>query len=390
MKKLILYFIILLLAVWVGVFVSKYPGYLYIHIANTRIETTFWMAVLVVLVVFLALHTLLKLVQGLLNLPERLHTMGQRRAVLQGFELTTRGLSELIIHDYRQAESHFLKAAGKSVDPFQAYLGAAQAAQAQKDYTQRNVYLNRAAEHANAKQNLPLAILAARWQQQSGEYPEALRTLDQIAPDYPTHPAVLTAYQRIYQDQSNWAELLRLLPKLHKAKVLPPSAWQALAKQVYVGLFTQTNHEYPMPELWKNMPDVLHQDPELLALYAHYLIQQGDYDQAEKRLKQGLDQELNPLLLAQYADVVSSQPSKQLSQAESWLKQGVSDPDLLICLGKLCIRHRLWGKARSYLEKSIQYQPAPLAYQLLGTVLEQLGEKTAALQCYRSGLQLLT
>jgi len=59
-----------------------------------------------------------------------------------------------------------------------------------------------------------------------------------------------------------------------------------------------------------------------------------------------------------------------------------------LVLGRLCLRSRLWGKARSYLETSIGVQPSPEAYQELGLLLEQMGELEQAMVHYRAGLEL--
>jgi HemY protein len=45
---------------------------------------------------------------------------------------------------------------------------------------------------------------------------------------------------------------------------------------------------------------------------------------------------------------------KQLQAAEGWLKNHPDDPGLLLTLGRLCLQSSLWGKARDYLEASLQ------------------------------------
>jgi uncharacterized protein HemY len=48
----------------------------------------------------------------------------------------------------------------------------------------------------------------------------------------------------------------------------------------------------------------------------------------------------------------------------------------------------LYGKARSYLEANIGIRRAPETYQLLGSLLDQLGEKDRAAQVLHQGLAL--
>jgi hypothetical protein len=54
------------------------------------------------------------------------------------------------------------------------------------------------------------------------------------------------------------------------------------------------------------------------------------------------------------------------------------------------MRNALWGRARSYLEASINLQASPESYRLLADLLEQMGEPAAAALCYREGLVLAT
>ena len=60
----------------------------------------------------------------------------------------------------------------------------------------------------------------------------------------------------------------------------------------------------------------------------------------------------------------------------------------MLTLGKISSRNQLWGKARSYLESSIEQRATAEAYRLLGALLERLGEADEASDCYRRGLDL--
>jgi HemY protein len=86
--------------------------------------------------------------------------------------------------------------------------------------------------------------------------------------------------------------------------------------------------------------------------------------------------------------VESSSSAKQLTSAESWLKKHSTNPVLLFTLGRLCLRNKLWGKARSYLEASISIDPSAYAYRELGALLETMGEPDKALTCFKAGLEL--
>ncbi len=93
-------------------------------------------------------------------------------------------------------------------------------------------------------------------------------------------------------------------------------------------------------------------------------------------------------LVELYGRVEAEDSAHQLNVAELWLDSRPQNPILLLTLGRLCLRHKLWGKARSYLEASIGASPSTPAYRELGVLLESMGEQSKALDCFKSGLKL--
>jgi uncharacterized protein HemY len=252
MRKLVIFFIILLLAVALGLFIHNNPGYVLISVGNTHVQTTFWFAVIATLVIIYIWRQLSRLWHGTLNIPERYHRFVTKR---------------------RQLKKQRLEA----------------------DEAQRQSYLDKLAQ------------------------------LDQTN---------LEAY------------------------------WQALPKKYQ-------------------------KQPPFIAAYARSLIQQGQHAAAEKLLVSALKQHWDAALLMQYARVVSADPAKQLARAEKWLTSHKNDANLLSCLGHICLQNQLWGKAKQYLEASIQLQPTPLAYQGLAQVVEKTEGELAALDCYKDCLRVL-
>ena len=59
---------------------------------------------------------------------------------------------------------------------------------------------------------------------------------------------------------------------------------------------------------------------------------------------------------------------------------------LLLALGRMCARQRLWGKAQSYLEASLGLAQSQAAHLELARLLEQLGQTDAANQHYRAAV----
>ena len=124
--------------------------------------------------------------------------------------------------------------------------------------------------------------------------------------------------------------------------------------------------------------------------YARHLVSLNEEDLAIKAidtcLTQHKDEEWQEELLVMFGNINVDEPSRQLTVAEKWLKYKSNNPALLLMLGRLSLKARLWGKARSYLESSLAAQPSADTYQELGHLLEQMGEQDQAREYYRLGL----
>ena len=81
---------------------------------------------------------------------------------------------------------------------------------------------------------------------------------------------------------------------------------------------------------------------------------------------------------------------KQLIFAESLLKIHPHSAALLLSLGILSKNQNLWGKAKTYLEQSIELEKTKEAYLELGKLQEQLSQPNEACEAYYQGLLLAT
>ena len=112
------------------------------------------------------------------------------------------------------------------------------------------------------------------------------------------------------------------------------------------------------------------------------------HDVAEKLLRDFLDDEWNDALAALYGELELPDPLEPLAVAEKWLRARREDPVLLVSCARLSMRAELYGKARSYLETSLMIRRDPVTYQLLGTLLDELGEKEHAARVLHDGLAM--
>jgi HemY protein len=87
-----------------------------------------------------------------------------------------------------------------------------------------------------------------------------------------------------------------------------------------------------------------------------------------------------------YGELETDEPLKTLDRAEGWLPEHDEDAALLFTCSQLATRAELYGKARSFLETSIAIRPRLEAYQLLASLLDQLGERERSVKALNDAL----
>ena len=143
-----------------------------------------------------------------------------------------------------------------------------------------------------------------------------------------------------------------------------------------------------MQDQWKKLPAELKKDQEFSRSYVALLVQCGAVDSAEKIILRSLKKQWDTQLVRQYGLMESANTGKQLTQAERWLAAHDGDAELLLCLGRLCARDNLWGKARDYFEASYRLQHSTEICAELGRLLYGMGEEKVSAAYFREGLLL--
>ena len=93
-------------------------------------------------------------------------------------------------------------------------------------------------------------------------------------------------------------------------------------------------------------------------------------------------------LLAIYGRLTGGDQTGRIARADAWLRRHPEDANLLLALGRMCFRQRLWGKAQSYLEASIAVRPSVAAHLELAEMLEQHGRHDQASPHFKTCLKL--
>ena len=174
---------------------------------------------------------------------------------------------------------------------------------------------------------------------------------------------------------------------------LSAASTEAEQLSLHAGLLRQAGtgqDREALENAWRKTPQKLKKKSSLIGAYVSERLRFGDTGDCETVLRRALKRQWDPELVRLFGRVEGRNLKRQLSFAKGCLGRHPEDPHLLLTLGRLCKKNQLWGKARSYLEQSLQIVPDPVACRELATLLEQQGEHEAAGARYRQGLNLVT
>ncbi|HEB92988.1 MAG TPA: tetratricopeptide repeat protein [Gammaproteobacteria bacterium] len=386
-KLLLICMLALIGAVLLALLIKDNPGYVLIGVGPWSVETSLALLVFFLLLVFAALYLTIRFVVRLLAVPRSVGGWRKQRREQNAQKALSYGLIELAEGQWRQAERQVLKYAGQSEVPILNYLVAARAAQEQGAEDRRDHYLQLA--HQNpAQADIAVGLTQVDLLLSQNQKEQALASLQRLYQLEPAHPQVLKPLGRLYRELGEWNNLIELLPKLRKRKIFDKQTLDAMAREAYTALLRDSAEVAGLMQIWSTVPKALREDETLLLTYLQRLRDFGRDAEGEPLLRNALKRHRNDGLLRMYGLIKGADPVRQLVQAELFLMGHEQDRTALLTAGRLCLRTGLWGKARSYLEASINAQPNAEALIELGTLLDKMGDRETALSCYREALRL--
>lgn len=387
MIRLIFFLSILLLASFVGITLSKDPGYVLITFHKWSIETTLTVAILGIIIILYALHLLLKLLAKVITFPHALKNWIEKRRALRAQSKTRKGLIEFSEGYWKKAKNHLTEALPDTDTPLLNYLTAARAAQELGESQLRDDYL-RQAQQSVPEAKIAIELTQAQLQLANKQFEQALATLKHLRDLNPKHPYVLKLLKYLYQEIADYQALREILPDLKANHVISKEEYQALEKETYLDElkhFIQHNkHENLITTKINTLPQSLKYDIDINLLYTQYLIQNERYEEAELLLRKLLKKHFDKRLVLLYGQI--KQNKAQLKFVETLNKNYPNCPEVLITLAQLSKEANLWGKAKNYLEESLKLQPSKQAYLELGLLYEQLDEPEKAKEAFKNGL----
>ena len=384
MKLGIIVVLALILSAFAAHFLLSDPGYVAINFHGYLVE----MSVPVLVLLAVALVFSVWLIRKLILAPRRIgEAAGRYRAMRSGQKLTL-GMIAVAEGDFARGEKMLARAASTSDSPLFNYLQAARAAHLQGRDDRRDEWLRLAYKETPEAANAVL-LTQAEFQLDRGQHEQALATLRRLDENTKDHGRALILMGRLYYVLEDWRALGDLLPRIKKQGRTKSAAFDLWAIRVGRESLGRAADAEVLEAAWKSVSRAYKSDIALLVTYFEALMRVGSHEKAEKELAAALRSDWQGPLICLFGQVQGADASKQLKRAEGWLKDHGEDPDLLLAAARLCLRNELWGKARSYLESVISLRPSPEAYHEYGSLLNQIGEVSAAADAFADGLGMV-
>lgn len=393
MFKLVMSILLLVIIILAAVLlVQNDPGFVLIKYADFSIETSLAFGIVAVIVAVVLLHIVWKIIRSLWRLPDSMKLQSQNRRFEKSRKLLNQGLIDLAEGRFEQAETNLIKLVDYSESPFLHYLIAARAAQLQGKHDERDNYL-KAAHEARPEAEIAIGVTQAELQLAHQQTEQALATLSHLRMIAPRHDYIAMLLARAYYELEDWQPLVELLPEVRKKKLIKESRLKKMEAGAYEGMLSSiaiSGDAAALEKAWYKIPRAQQTEPRLLLHYFDLINKAGiKIDSAENLLVKSLDSQWDDRLIDVYGRFNAGDANAQLKRAEKWLTDYSQNEILLLALGRICVRARLWGKAQGYLEASIGIRPTPACCLALAELFgKHLKENEKAIKYYQMGLEL--
>jgi HemY protein len=391
--KLAFWLLTLIVAAGVIAFAAKYnSGYVLLVAQEYRIELSLNILLVLLIALFFICYFIVRLIIATLRLPTKVREFRIRKNHEAAHVALLNGIKEFLEGRYTKAEKTANKALKfKESSEFIAINAAiaARSAHELSKYSQRDEFIN-VLENKAPDETALRVITKAEMLLDENHYEEALKilhTLDTVEKNQQN--AILRLELKAQQQANNWEKVLDLVDQLTKRNSLNKALAEELRHRAHLENFKNIAwNKQLLQRYWRNMPSVEKENNTIAYFGAQAHIALGDCVTAHQIIEKSLNKHWNSELISIYANCMKGNVTRQIEYAETWwLKFYPNDFNLLLTLGKLCIKCELWGKAQNYLEASIAVKSSYEAHLMLALLNEKIGKPEIAKDHYTKGLE---
>lgn len=379
------------LAVAIALGARANEGYVLLVFPPYRAEVSLNLFILALLLLFVALYGLFRGLAQTFGMPQRVRQYRARRQQEKAGLVFQDAVRLLFEGRFGQALKKAAEAHAAGTAPGLSALIAARAAQRMRESTKQQGWMTRA-KLDDPRTEAATLMLEAEMMNEARRFDEALVALERLQNKQGRHIAALRLELRARQGAGDWDGVLKLARQLVKRDALPVPVIREIRTKAHLANIARRADDLPqLQAYWYDVPAEERSARVVLAA-VQALTAQGASAEAQKLIESALsadaDEAWQPALAAIYGRLIGGEQVARIARAEAWLRQHPKDAQLLIALGRMCFRQRLWGKAQSYLEASLAVAASQEAHLELARLHDQLERTEEANKHYRASALL--
>lgn len=366
-------------------------GYLLFVVPPWRVEFSLNLFAVALFGLFVAFYAAMRVTLATFGLPKRVRDYRVRRQRDQAGQVFQDAVRLLFEGRFGQAMKRAGEAHGAGTAPGLSALIAARAAQRMREPEKQQYWL----EHARTddpRTEAATLMLDAEMANEERRFSDALDALGRLQGKQGRHIAALRLELRARQGSGDWDGVLKLVRQLAKRDALPPEVVVEIRTQAHLAnIAKRRSDQGQLVAYLRGLPEEERGRRVSLAA-AKALTALNAEGEAQKLIEAALDKPGGDAwqseLAAIYGRLSGGEQTARIAKAEGWLHNHPGDAVLLLALGRMCQRQRLWGKAQSYLEASLSVRATQEAHLALARLLDELDKADEANKHYRASAQL--
>ena len=368
-------------------------GYVIFFVNPARIEMALSLFILLLVLGFGALYFFIRAAAYTLGLPERVRAFRAARASEKARHSLFDALLASLEGRYARAAKSAAAAHAAGEEPGLAALLAARAAHQLEHPQDRDQWLDAATSAAKAARDPALShatlMTRAELLAQQRRDAEALDVLAELNRNGARHIASQRLALKSMTRAGRWDDALRVAHRLEEHKAVHPAVAAKTREAAYAALFASGDAQ-DLRERLRRMPRTDRRSAGVARHVAAGLIAAGLMREAQDVIDAALEHAWDSTLAAQIADCLFGDErdiARQLERAERWLDTHPRDAGLLLSMGRLCARQKLWGKAQQILEQAAAIEPSRRIWLELARLMESTGQLDAAHRYFRAAAE---
>lgn len=396
MKSVIALLIVIALTVALMLQIRADSGYVLLSYGSYSLETSLIVLLVALLLVFFGLYLALRTLVATIKLPSRAKQFSRKRLRQKAADSLQTGLLQLAEGNWDQAQKRLANHADNSRLAVVHYLGAARAAQQADDIANRDAWLTKAYQAAPHSE-VAIGLAKAELQLQANQLVHALATLRMLREKHPHHSYVLRLLALTHIQLNEWQELEALLDDISAAKAFDKQGLLELRAKLRRNRIEQITemalsgrHGQAAEHLaafWKRLNKSERDDIDTLVNFAKAEHASNNDKRAADLIESVLKKQWQAEAAALYGWLDIEQ-KRALKAVESWLATHGDQPELLLTAARVCMRYKLWGRARSWLTHLSTSKPSEEVWRELAALEESQGNNVQAAKAWRAAATL--